>query len=470
MSAGGTKLQVVYHWRHHPLAYRLLSARHSVSFGTRGELIAPEGQIDHLGREAWPKRMKFVRSVRGGFRLRLWPTMSGRVTKNGQAVDIGTMFTAPAPKRFLRSPAAYREIDLQNGDRADVVVDAVNQLRFAITFVEPPDVLPRPKRSDPRFFAASFWTICMTLTALLGILWFGSRMPGPNVEITPERFAKIVAPLVPDQTEAKKEAERKAKLAEEERQRLKKEREAAESKRAKEKEGRLGRDDSKLKETVIPKGREDILRAKVQKVGILGILGKAAPQSSGLGKLLDRTDTPEMEQALTGLSGAKLAVGHGAQGMGVAGTGLGGGGNSFGHIQGSGSLDVGAGRGRGRKGPDLGRGREREVSVGMETGTPDAEGGLTREQVMRVVRAHAAAVKYCYEKELQRAPSLSGRIDISWVIRPNGSVDRARVVKSAMGNAAVEGCIERQVRQWQFPKSDADTIVQSFPFLFKGGG
>ena len=25
------------------------------------------------------------------------------------------------------------------------------------------------------------------------------------------------------------------------------------------------------------------------------------------------------------------------------------------------------------------------------------------------------------------------------------------------------------VRQWQFPKSDADTIVQSFPFLFKGG-
>jgi hypothetical protein len=25
------------------------------------------------------------------------------------------------------------------------------------------------------------------------------------------------------------------------------------------------------------------------------------------------------------------------------------------------------------------------------------------------------------------------------------------------------------VKSWQFPKADADTIVQSFPFLFKGG-
>ena len=30
--------------------------------------------------------------------------------------------------------------------------------------------------------------------------------------------------------------------------------------------------------------------------------------------------------------------------------------------------------------------------------------------------------------------------------------------------------MERQLRNWQFPRSDAETIVQSYPFFFKGGG
>ncbi len=38
-----------------------------------------------------------------------------------------------------------------------------------------------------------------------------------------------------------------------------------------------------------------------------------------------------------------------------------------------------------------------------------------------------------------------------------------------MDDGAVEGCIARQVKQWVFPKSDGRTVVQSYPFLFKGG-
>jgi hypothetical protein len=38
-----------------------------------------------------------------------------------------------------------------------------------------------------------------------------------------------------------------------------------------------------------------------------------------------------------------------------------------------------------------------------------------------------------------------------------------------MGDAAVEGCIVRQVKQWQFPKAPAQTIVGRYPFIFKGG-
>ena len=106
----------------------------------------------------------------------------------------------------------------------------------------------------------------------------------------------------------------------------------------------------------------------------------------------------------------------------------------------------------------------------METGTAETEGGLTREQVNRVVRAHAAAIRYCYEKELQRQSNLSGKVELFWVIRPSGIVDRSKIAATTLGSRAVEGCMERQVKNWQFPRSDRETIVQSYPFFFKGGG
>ena len=85
------------------------------------------------------------------------------------------------------------------------------------------------------------------------------------------------------------------------------------------------------------------------------------------------------------------------------------------------------------------------------------------------MRAHLAGIKYCYEKELQHKSSLAGGIDVFWVIQPDGSVSRAQVKNTTMGDAAVEGCILRQVKQWQFPKAPAQTTVGRYPFIFKGG-
>jgi hypothetical protein len=55
------------------------------------------------------------------------------------------------------------------------------------------------------------------------------------------------------------------------------------------------------------------------------------------------------------------------------------------------------------------------------------------------------------------------------VIQPDGTVSKANIKSSAMNDAAVEGCIVRQVKQWQFPKAPGQTIVGRFPFVFKGG-
>jgi hypothetical protein len=463
---GATQLQVVYDWRETCLAQRLLGPGQTVTFGTgpRTTLVAPEGQADHHGRDPWPRTMPFLRPSRGGYRLRLVPAMTGLLNLKGQSTDIGALFSQPAPKKLFGKPALHRDVHLAPGDTAVIVVDAVNQLRISLAFVDPPEKIQRPRAVEPLLFKAAFWSVNTILASLIVILFVGSRVPPfrPELAISSERLAKI-APTVPDP--AIKRAADEKRMAEEEARRKKQEREAAEARKAKLAEGRLGHPESTRKETVMPKGREDVLREKVQKTGILSALGRARAPGSSLSNLLS-SETADIEQAVTGLQGAKLAMGKGS-GLGVAGTGLGGGGTTFGKIGGTGNLDLGTGRTRGRRGPGLGGVREKQVS-GFETGKADAEGGLTREQVDRVVQAHKVAIKYCYEKELQRAPHLNGKIEIAWVIRPNGSVDRNRVAKSTMGNSAVEGCIVRTVGNWQFPKSDADTIV-TYPFFFKGG-
>ena len=165
-----------------------------------------------------------------------------------------------------------------------------------------------------------------------------------------------------------------------------------------------------------------------------------------------------------------MVAGRGSGGLGTTGASQGGGGTGQGHLYGAGELDTGgrSSRGRGR-GPTLAIRKEREVSVGISTGSVDEGGGLTKEQVAKVVRAHQNAIKFCYEKELQRKPTLAGKIEVYWVIVPDGTVEKSKIAATSVEDSAVEGCVARQVKQWVFPKSDGRTVVQSFPFLFKGG-
>jgi outer membrane biosynthesis protein TonB len=457
----GQRLQVAFLWHKQVLGYRLLEPKESVTVGPAKGVTFVTPRL-----EGFPRRFRLLRPIKDGFRLRLGPGMTGQLLLRGQERTVGDVLTQPAVRRFLRDPGMFRETELYPGDTASVDLDTEGNLRLQISFADPPGRVGKPRRTEPLYFRTTVGTAVGTLALLALILFFGDRVPD-TLEITPERYANIVAPVL--EAPQVREDQQKQKAAVAERERKRKEKEAAESKRMKEKEGRLGRADAQHKETVIPKGREDILRAKVAKTGILSVLGSARAQGSGLSQLFARTDGTQMEQAINGLSANQLIAGKGNQGLGTAGSGLGGGGTGFGRIQGSGDLNVGAGRGHGRKGPGLGLGREKEVAVGVETGTPDAEGGLTKDQINRVVNAHKAAVRYCYEKELQRQPSLSGKIEVFWTIRSNGTVDRTKIVSSSMGSHAVEGCLERQVKNWQFPKSDADTIVQVYPFLFKGG-
>lgn len=199
--------------------------------------------------------------------------------------------------------------------------------------------------------------------------------------------------------------------------------------------------------------------------------------------------------ALSGLNSTNIVLGSGP-GTGLKGAGSGGGGSGAGVAFGSGTLDTGfgagngggygaggggpggrgtGGNGRGGTGGGTGTGNGTgggpgEAKVQASAGAASASGGLSPEQVRRVVMAHIGAVRACYESEAQRNPGLKGGVTIAWQIDPSGSVSTASVANSTLGNARVEGCVTRQVKNWHFPTSDKATQVAGFPFKFGVGG
>src|SRR2546423_1374687 len=107
MTSAGARLEVAYLWRRHLLGYRLLTPREAASLGTgrRVTFVAP-------ATHAWPRRASLLRPLKGkgggGYRLRLWPGMTGQIRSRGEVIDVAATLAAPAPSRRFRKPALPR--------------------------------------------------------------------------------------------------------------------------------------------------------------------------------------------------------------------------------------------------------------------------------------------------------------------------------------------------------------------------
>jgi hypothetical protein len=468
MAKTGQILQVAMVWRNQILAYRLLtrSGRITVGPSKRATLTTPPV----LGESG---RFVLIQPRGRGYLLRLAPGMRGDLHLRGEARSVIDVLSEPAMGKGR--PSDVREALLEPGDRARLKLREGGDLRIEVRFVDPAERIPRPRSDDPQLTKITTFTASALGALAFVLLLLHQQAPPKTLTISKERLAKLEVPIELTKKALARNAEEKEKKEEEERRRKeqqKREAQAAklegQTKRAEKSAGKLGRQDATLKDTIIPKGEKDVLREKVSKVGLLGLIGKEKPAGSGLSKLLSQST--DVEQAVAGMAGAKLVAGRGSGGLSTSGSGPGGGGTGYGHIYGSGNLDTGGrgAKGRGR-GPSLGTRGEKEVKVSMTTGNGESDGSLSKEQIEKVVRAHAGGIKYCYEKELQRKPTLAGAIDMFWVILPDGTVQKANVKNSTLDDVAVEGCIARQVKQWHFPKAPGQTVVAKYPFLFKGG-
>lgn len=157
----------------------------------------------------------------------------------------------------------------------------------------------------------------------------------------------------------------------------------------------------------------------------------------------------------------------GSGGLGGKGYGMGGGGSAYG----VGGLGVkGIGYGASGYGTGGGRFAAKVQSDPVAVAGSDAVvlGSIDRSYIDQVVKRHLNQIRYCYEKELQKDPTLAGKVVIKFVIAADGTVAAASVKESTLGNEVVEQCVAGRFLRMQFPvpAGGSSTVVVSYPFQF----
>lgn len=230
------------------------------------------------------------------------------------------------------------------------------------------------------------------------------------------------------------------------------------------KEGRVGEKESK-----IANAQGSQLRGLNEKIvagtGIMGELLKGAQTfdrvfgGGGIGQGMEKT-----LGSVTGLSGVDQ---FGSDGLSVRGFGTGGGGNSL-RI---GSLNTRGKGGNSKSGwrtasSKIGRKRPSRITTGGAGAV--VMGALKRSVIDSYIRRNLAKVRWCYEKELAKKPTLFGRIAIEFTISKSGAVSKSNVKRTTMGNITVEKCVARQIKKIRFPKPlGGGIVVVNYPFVFK---
>jgi hypothetical protein len=239
---------------------------------------------------------------------------------------------------------------------------------------------------------------------------------------------------------------------------------AGEGAKAKREEGKVGKKDAKMekaKGNKVEMKQQELDRQIAEDAGVLGALrdGGALDGVFGTSGL-----NADIAGGIGGLIGAKgTQIGSG--GLGARGSGLGGGGTAEG-LGGLGTKGIGSGAsGFGSGGGNFGA--KGDGAISAVGGDPIILGALDKALIDEVVKRHMNQIKYCYQRELTKNPSLAGKIVIKFTIAKDGTVSASSVKASTMSNPAVEQCVAGRFLKMQFPTPKGGGIVLvSYPFVF----
>jgi hypothetical protein len=115
----------------------------------------------------------------------------------------------------------------------------------------------------------------------------------------------------------------------------------------------------------------------------------------------------------------------------------------------------------------IGKKRKRG-SLGRTGGSPTILGGLDKSLIDAVIKRKISQIRLCYQRQLAKNPSLSGKIKVKFVVATDGSVSKASIDSSTMGGGGkpVESCIVGSFKKFKFPQPNGGIVIVKYPFIF----
>ena len=107
-----------------------------------------------------------------------------------------------------------------------------------------------------------------------------------------------------------------------------------------------------------------------------------------------------------------------------------------------------------------------KVSARLSKTVKVAGGGMSREEVKRIIDMHLEEITRCYETALVANPSLMGRVVFEWKILMSGRVGEVSVKSSTLNSSDIHACIQSSIKSWEFPQPEGNEVIVSYPFIF----
>lgn len=94
-------------------------------------------------------------------------------------------------------------------------------------------------------------------------------------------------------------------------------------------------------------------------------------------------------------------------------------------------------------------------------------GGFSKKNIESLVAKKLPEIARCYEARKKKKSDVGGRVEVRFIISPEGFVSSATVEKSTLKSSAVEKCLTDVVHQILFPMPKGGGVVEIlYPFLF----
>jgi hypothetical protein len=87
-------------------------------------------------------------------------------------------------------------------------------------------------------------------------------------------------------------------------------------------------------------------------------------------------------------------------------------------------------------------------------------------QIESIVSGYANGMKFCYNKVLQKEENVRGNIVVKFTILGSGNTKNISIVENEIKDKRLESCIIGLIERWEFPASEIEQLVVTYPLKF----